>query len=115
MIKVTDHAIVRFLERVLRLDMDGVRKVIVRSLDSPGAMRLVDFGGGARCTITVNGIVFCLQGHTITTCLGLRGERRPQRRALPPRRFPIDRRPQRRRRVRGRNRATVPRKEHLRP
>ena len=70
MIEVTDHAIVRYLERVLGVDLDGVREVIIRSLDSQQAMRLVEFGGGARCRITVGGVTFCLRGHTVTTVLG---------------------------------------------
>ena len=77
MIKVTDHAIVRYLERVLQVDLDSVREVIVRSLDSRRARRLVEFGGGARCRITADGIVFCMRGHTVTTILGDHRDRRP--------------------------------------
>ncbi len=115
MIKITDHALVRYLERVLGWDLEGVRQVIVRTLDSQGARRLVEFGGGAKCKITTNGIVFCLRGHTVTTCLGAHRERRVQRRPVALRRPPRNRRPQRRRRAPLRDKATVPRKEHLGP
>ncbi len=100
MIEVTDHAIVRYLERVLELDIDGVRQVIVRSLDSRGARRLVDFGGGTRCRITVDGIVFCLRGQTVTTCLGTHRERRTRRRTAELGYAAGNRRPQRRPRSR---------------
>ena len=113
MIEVTDHAIVRYLERVLGVDLDGVREVIVRSLDSQRARRLVEFGGGARCTITVDGIVFCLRGQTVTTVLGDDRERRVRRRL---RRPAGNCSPQRRdgaRLLRVRQGSTVPRKEHV--
>ncbi len=80
MIKVTDHAVVRYLERVLDVDIDDVREVIVRSLDSPQASRLIEFGGGARCKVTVDGVVFCLQGHAVTTVWDGRRERQAHRR-----------------------------------
>lgn len=80
MIEVTDHAIVRYMERILGVELDGVREQIASSLDSPRARRLVEFGGGAPCKVTVAGVVYCMQGHTVTTVLDDRSKRSASRR-----------------------------------
>ena len=46
MIKVSDHAVVRYLERVEGLDVEAVRQTIASFLDSPTARKLVEFSGG---------------------------------------------------------------------
>ena len=46
MIKVSDHAVVRYLERFEGFDVEAVRQTIASSLDSPTARELVEFSGG---------------------------------------------------------------------
>lgn len=65
MIKVSDHAVVRYLERCLGVDIEAVRQAIAGSLDS----RLVEFSGGAACKISVDGMSYCLRQNTVTTCV----------------------------------------------
>ena len=65
MIKVSDHAVVRYLERCLGVDVEAVRQAIAGSLDS----RPVEFSGGAACKISVDGMSYCLRQNTVTTCV----------------------------------------------
>ena len=69
MIRVTDHAVVRYLERIVGLDIDNIRREIEESLGSPLAKRLIDFSGGAECRIKTCDVVYCLRGKTVTTCI----------------------------------------------
>ena len=69
MIHVTDHALVRYLERIEGLDIDSVRRKIAESLSSPFASRLIEFSSGANCRIKAGDAVYCLRGETVTTCI----------------------------------------------
>lgn len=65
MIKVSDHAVVRYLERRLGVDIEAVRQAIAGSLDS----RLVEFSGGAACKISADGMSYWIRRNTVTTCV----------------------------------------------
>ena len=67
MIPVTDHALVRFLERAKGIDVEGFRRQIAESLGSPSTKRLIEFSGGANCKIKKGNAVYCLRGKTVTT------------------------------------------------
>lgn len=69
MIKVSDHAVVRYLERCQGVDVDAVRHAIASSLDSGAARKLVEFSGGAHCKISVGGVSYWLRQDTVTTCV----------------------------------------------
>ena len=69
MIKVSDHAVVRYLERRQGVDVEAIRQSIASSLDSRAARRLVEFSGGAPCKINVDGMSYCVRRNTVTTCL----------------------------------------------
>lgn len=69
MIKVSDHAVVRYLERRQGVDIEAIRQTIASSLDSRAARRLVEFSGGAPCKINVDGMSYCVRRNTVTTCL----------------------------------------------
>ena len=69
MIHVTDHAMVRYLERVKGIDVESVRREIETSLSAPLVKRLIDFGDGAKCRIKAANAVFCLRGDTVITCI----------------------------------------------
>ena len=75
MIRISDHALVRYLERIEGLDVDGIRRQIAESLGSPLAKRLIEFSSGADCKIKTGKAVYCLRGKTVTTCIE-RNERR---------------------------------------
>lgn len=69
MIKVSDHAVVRYLERRQGVDVEAIRQTIASSLDSHAARKLVEFSGGAPCKINVDGMSYCVRRNTVTTCL----------------------------------------------
>ena len=75
MIHVTDHALVRYLERIEGFDIDGIRRQIAESLSSPFAKKLIDFSSGANCRINAGNAVYWLRGNKVTTCTE-RGRRR---------------------------------------
>ena len=74
MIKVTDHAVLRYLEREMDLDVERIRDTMAHSLGSRRAQQLVEFSGGARCQIKVEGMIYCLRRNTVTTFLGRKGK-----------------------------------------
>ena len=69
MIKVTDHALVRYLERIEGFDVDGIRQKITGSLSSPLAMRPIDFSSGVNCKIKAGNAIYCLRGETVIICI----------------------------------------------
>lgn len=69
MIRVTDHAVVRYLERIEGLDIDRIRRQISESLSSPFAKRLIEFSSGASCRIKAGNAVYYLRGKSVTTCI----------------------------------------------
>ncbi len=67
MVKVTDHAIVRNMERAEGVDVENVRDSIVKTLDTPGARRLIEFAGDSRYKIKVGHDEFCMVGSIVVT------------------------------------------------
>jgi len=59
---VSDHAVIRYMERVMGLDMDVVRHEIARKVD-----KAMDHPGCS--AIIVDGMEYCLKGQTVTTVL----------------------------------------------
>ena len=78
-IRVTDHAVVRYLEREFGVDVESVRAVIARKINSPAVQELVEFGGGVPCKVKVDGKTYCLCGNTVTTYIGRQQNNRPRR------------------------------------
>ena len=66
--KITNHALLRHMQRQLGIDVEAIREDLVSWFDSPGVNRLLEFAAGARCKITVNGVTACFQGGVMTTC-----------------------------------------------
>ncbi len=58
-IRVTDHAVIRYLERVEGVDIAALRLEIARRVE-----RGVDLGAGA---VLVDGLRYCLVENTVTT------------------------------------------------
>ena len=80
MISVSDHAVLRELERKQGVDVDRARDRMEKALDTPGARRLIEFAGDVRYKIKVDGDVFCMVGNTVATfwrdCGGSSGQER---------------------------------------
>lgn len=60
-IRVSDHAVVRWLERVYGLDMDELR---ARIADVPGLSTAVKLGA---TRVPVDGLVYCFEENTLVT------------------------------------------------
>lgn len=63
MIHVTDHALVRYCERVLRIDIDAIR----RELSAPAMQKAAQIG--CDTVILGNGARVKLVGHSVQTVL----------------------------------------------
>ncbi len=67
MTRLSDHALLRYLERAQGIDVEGIRAAIeaqlVRSADAAARM-----GGGAY-TVRFNGVAFIVRGSTVTTVM----------------------------------------------
>lgn len=67
--KVTDHALMRFMERILNLDMDSLRTRIL----TPTVAAAIRAGASA---VTVEGVRMLVSGGVITTVLDAAAHRR---------------------------------------
>ena len=67
--KVTDHAVLRYMQRQLGIDVEAVREDLARHFDNPHSKRLLEFAADTRCKITVgDGFTYCFDGGVMTTC-----------------------------------------------
>jgi len=62
-IHITDHALLRYVERVFGIDVDAVRRQIL----TDGVAKCIELGAS---TITVNGIQFRVKDRSIVTVIG---------------------------------------------
>jgi hypothetical protein len=62
-VHITDHALLRYVERVFGIDVDAVRREIL----TDGVARCIELGAS---TITVNGIQFRVKDRSIVTVIG---------------------------------------------
>jgi len=67
-INVSDHAVLRYLERFKDIDVEGTRRSLAQSLDTPRMHKIIEFAGQSRCKIKKADGIFCVQGRTLTTC-----------------------------------------------
>ena len=65
---VTDHAVLRFLERVKGIDVGTVRIELERRLQARGIPKLLDFAGNAQFRIHDGDATFCGRNQRIVTC-----------------------------------------------
>lgn len=65
-IRVSDHAVLRWLERVAGVDVEAIRN----HLNVPMLERAADFG--AHTVRLADGVRIKLDGHVVTTCTGKR-------------------------------------------
>ena len=66
-IAVTDHAVVRYLERKLGVDVELIRQQILEDIDNPRIWRMVEFAAGKRCKIISGKGTYCIRGGAVTT------------------------------------------------
>ena len=66
--KITDHALLRYLERIIGIDVEGYRRDFEETLNTPRLQQAIDFVGKSECKINVKGTIYCFQGGKITTC-----------------------------------------------
>jgi hypothetical protein len=66
---VSDHAVCRYLERVLGIDMDHLRAQILGSCVRPYAARLTMGGPTDKVVVNSNGVRFVIENGAVITVL----------------------------------------------
>ena len=68
--KITDHTVLRYLERVAGMDIEGLRRRIEDDLNTPRTQRAIESMSrrGARLKIKTDRIIYCIRDGVITTC-----------------------------------------------
>ncbi|MCY3840464.1 MAG: hypothetical protein OXH09_17760 [Gammaproteobacteria bacterium] len=64
---VSDHALVRYMERHLGVDVERIRDEIRADIDKPHTRKLIDFAGGRKCKVLAGKGAYCIRGRTVTT------------------------------------------------
>ncbi|MCA0425647.1 MAG: hypothetical protein LCH61_20455 [Proteobacteria bacterium] len=71
MMRISDHALIRFLDRVAGLDVEGLRATLALSLDR--AHRAAESLGAADYTVKADGLVYVVRDGVLVTVLGPAG------------------------------------------
>ena len=66
-IGVTDHAVVRYLERGLGVDIERIRQQILEDIDKPRILQMIEFAGGERCKVIIGKGTYCIRDGAVTT------------------------------------------------
>lgn len=66
--RISDHAVLRYLERRLGIDVDSVRHEIAAAVDTQLMRDVADFAGETGWSVRLDGMVYCFRGGTMTTC-----------------------------------------------
>ena len=66
--RFTDHAVLRYLERVKGIDVEGCRRSLEESLDKPMIRKVIKIAGNADYKVKADGVIYCIRGVTVTTC-----------------------------------------------
>lgn len=66
--KISKHALERYWERINRMDIDEIYKHIRADLEQPKFQKTIRYFRDAPFRYKINGITYCLQGNTVTTC-----------------------------------------------
>lgn len=67
-IRVTEHAVLRYLERFEGVDIASAAKRLKSRLYAGRAGKLVEFGGTSTFRIRVDGATFCVRNGQVVTC-----------------------------------------------
>ena len=68
MIKVTDHAVLRYLQRMDGVDIESVRQRIAESLNKPRIEVLLRFAGNTPLKVKTDDLTYCVRSGVVTTC-----------------------------------------------
>ena len=66
--KISKHALERYWERIKKMDINEINKHISADLERPGFQKANRHFRDAPFRYKINGITYCLQGNTVTTC-----------------------------------------------
>ena len=66
--EISKHALERYWERIKKMDIYEIYKHIRADLDRPGFQKAIEHFRDAPFRYKINGITYCLQGNTVTTC-----------------------------------------------
>ena len=66
--KISKHALERYWERIKKIDTYEINKQIRADLERPGFKKAIERFRDAPFRYKINGITYCLQGYTVTTC-----------------------------------------------
>ena len=67
-IKISKHARDRYVERIIGFNVNQINKLIMTDLETPSFQKIIERFGNARFTYKSNGISYCFEGMTLTTC-----------------------------------------------
>lgn len=66
--RISDHAVLRYMERKLGMDVEAVRREIAEECDTPGIRRSAAFAGRVPWRVRSDGMTYCVRNNTVTTC-----------------------------------------------
>ena len=67
-IGITDHAVLRFLERNAGMDIESIRQLLAeQAMNDPRTRKRIDEFGDAPYKIKKEGVTFCMKGKVMTT------------------------------------------------
>ena len=66
--KITDHALLRYLERAEGIDTERFRQYLEDALNTPRLRQVIDIAGNTNFKIKKGGITYCIRGGHVTTC-----------------------------------------------
>lgn len=64
-VKVSDHAVIRYIERVHGVDVDSIRAQMAKALKK----EIMNFAGGNDISVTTNECKFVIKDGVIITCI----------------------------------------------
>lgn len=66
--KISNHALVRYWERIKKIDINEINRRIRADLERPGFQKSIEHFKDAPFSYKINGITYCLRNYTVTTC-----------------------------------------------
>lgn len=66
--RISDHVVLRYMERKLGVDVDAVRREIEGTVDTRGTRQIVAFVGDVSWRVRADGMIYCVRGDMVTTC-----------------------------------------------
>lgn len=68
--EVTDHAVLRYAERIVGLDVkERIHTLITEDLETPRIRQAIEFFGNATFKIkSAKGVTYCFRDRTLITC-----------------------------------------------